>query len=89
MDIIRGCECTKSCGIHGPDNDAPCFAIVERNGVTIRICTRCQLSSDKKVALLVDAETAAQPFQDYDILGYFCLLHYLIEGFGDSPMKES
>lgn len=69
--IERGCHC--KCGNHEAAM-APVAYLIERDGVEMRVCTRCDLSSDKKLARLVSKAMPAQPFHDFDILGAFCLI---------------
>ena len=59
------CECTKSC--------APVFKLIERKGKQFKVCTRCDLSSDKTIKLLFDKNTPLEPFMDYDSLGALCM----------------
>lgn len=63
------CECTHSC--------APVAFLVGRKGKRIKVCTRCDLSSDKIIKLLLDKNTPMKHFFDYDALGALCLSTYL------------
>ena len=60
-------ECAHSC--------APIAFSVERNGKTIKVCTRCDLSTDKNKKLLVTMKMEMSWFFDYDALGAFCLVN--------------
>ena len=75
MKVQFGCEC-KDCGImcECTHSCAPVWKIVERKGKQIKVCTRCDLSTDKTIKLLVDEKTPIKPFMDYDALGAFCII---------------
>lgn len=67
QDVPRGCEC--------PDcshPNAPVAFRVKRDGKEFDVCTRCDLPDDEKESL-VDADTPAEPFMEYDPLGAMCL----------------
>ena len=72
--VERGCECT-DCGAMSrcTHDDAPVAFLVERDGERLRVCTRCDLSDDTKLETLVDADTPAGPYMDYDPLGAITL----------------
>lgn len=72
MDIIYGCECPCNNHINGADKTPVAF-IIERNGKEMKVCTRCDLTSDKKIARLFDRDTLMQPFMEFDALGAVCL----------------
>lgn len=77
MEVIYGCECESQCQAHGDNNPEliPCAYIIERDGKEMKVCTRCLLTTDKRVAFLVDDTTVMTPFVDYDALGVFCLMN--------------
>lgn len=71
MPITYGCEC-RGCdkSISGcAGAKAPCIALIERYGVTFRVCSYCILSTDKRIFYLVDEGTDIKPFLEYDPLG--------------------
>lgn len=61
----RGCRCEAFAG--------PAALVIERDGKRMNVCTRCDLSSDKKIEQLVTKDTPFDVFQAYDILGAFVL----------------
>jgi len=73
-DVSRGCECT-SCTASSrcAGEDAPVAYLVQRGQKQIHVCTRCELSSDTRVRLLVNEDTPVGPYMDYDPLGGLCL----------------
>jgi hypothetical protein len=74
-NVVRGCQC--DCGNHSCGADlAPVFLLVERDGKEMRVCSRCDLTSDKKLARLVTKVMPIQPFVDFDILGAMCIPKY-------------
>lgn len=83
MDIIYGCEC--KCGVHEriDAETAPVAYLVEREGRTLKVCTRCDLSSDTRVARLFDRSTHSDSFMEYDPLGAMAMLGQL-----DSEKEE-
>lgn len=74
MEVIYGCACT-DCRVHAerPAETAPVAYTVVRGGKQFNVCTRCNLSDDEIVALLVNRETPAGPFVEYDAIGAVCL----------------
>lgn len=79
--IERGCECT-DCGAMSrcTGSNAPVAWRVRRDGEEIKVCTRCKLSDDEKLELLVDEETPSGPYADYDSLGLFGLMAEVGDG---------
>lgn len=69
---VYGCECSgRTCNVHtieGRPKDVPVIKLVERNGVQMKVCSRCDLSSDKLIKWLVTKEMPFKPFFDYDPL---------------------
>lgn len=69
MDTTFGCECR----CHGAGNQIPVAFIINRKGHEIKVCTKCDLSSDVYVARLFDKDTLLGPFIEHDALGAFCI----------------
>lgn len=69
------CECS-DCSISagGCGGFGPAAFEVERAGVTMRVCTRCDLTSDKNKTLLVTPEDNAKLWIDFDPLGAVCIM---------------
>lgn len=78
MEIIYGCDCICSNHINGADKTPVAF-LIERDGKEMKVCTRCDLSSDKHIANLFDETTEMQPFAEHDALGLFCMPGRLLE----------
>lgn len=75
MEIEYGCECRDDCLIHrGDAASAPVAYLVKRHTEFLKVCTRCQLSNDTVVRILVNRDTNAHAFVEYDALGAMCLL---------------
>lgn len=72
-DIQYGCDC--DCDNH-PNSAAktPVWILVERNGKQLRLCTRCDLSTDKKLARLASKAMPIEPFIEFHAFGALCLL---------------
>jgi len=72
QNIERGCECIGTCHIHSTQGydakTAPVFKLVERNGKQIKVCSRCDLPSDKLIKYLVTKKHPFMPYFDYDSL---------------------
>ena len=64
--LILNCEC-EDC--HSQPNTIPVAYEVLRAGKTLNVCTRCNLSSDTVIGLLVNENTPGAPFVEYDALG--------------------
>ena len=60
------CECDgiSCCGGRGP-----AWLEVTREGRRIKVCTRCDLTSDKDREILVQPTTPTKVFSDFDALG--------------------
>jgi len=71
MIITYGCDC--QCSNHIGYDKVPAAFLIERDGKEMKVCTRCDLSRDKYLARLFDAETEMGPFSEFDILGAFCI----------------
>ena len=72
--IERGCECTDCGGMSRCTHaDAPVAKRIRRDGEELKVCTRCEFSDDVVVEVLIDEDTPAGPFMDYDPLGTMCL----------------
>lgn len=72
-----GCECRDGCqclGVAGP-----AAYVVRRSGIELRVCTRCDLTSDSDKRMLVTGETLTEAFGRWDALGYLCLAARLAE----------
>lgn len=73
------CECRHE--------DCPCYVVagpaafvVTRDGKALRVCTRCDLSSDRATRrLLVKGTDALEPFHEWDSLGAFCIVFAVAE----------
>lgn len=76
MEIIYGCDCVCSNHSNGAEN-APCAFLVERNGKQMKVCTRCDLTSDQNKVRLFDTETIFKPFFEFDPLGALCLTNFV------------
>lgn len=87
MNVIFGCDC--HCNNHGSENNAPVAFLVERNGKELKVCTHCDLSSDRKIARLFDEQTIMAPFLEYDALGAFVMLAFLDDKFWTEKMLEN
>lgn len=68
--IERGCDC--DCANHETAM-APVYVLVLRDGKELRLCSRCDLSTDIKLARLVSKAMPAKPFFDFDDMGAFCI----------------
>lgn len=67
------CDGSMCCGGRGP----AVYQVV-RNGKTIRLCTKCDLSSDSDKTLLVrKTDKTAKILMDFDALGAFCIVNDL------------
>jgi len=72
--VERGCECTDCHPTSGcTGENAPVAYLVERDGEQFKVCTRCILPRDRRVERLIDEETPAEPYFDYDALGAMSL----------------
>lgn len=80
MKLQFGCEC-QDCNIYSNcgKSIAPVTKLVERNGKRIKVCSRCDLSSDKLIKLLVNKNTPAKALIDYDALGAMCIMSEISE----------
>jgi len=69
------CECDSGvvrlgcCGGKGP-----VAYVVTRGGKDVRVCTRCDVSSDTNRRLLVTAQDPSDVYMEHDALGAFCLI---------------
>ena len=81
MKITYGCDCI--CTNHTYCKAIPAAFLIERSGKQMKVCTRCDLTSDKKIARLFDSSTLMKEFFDYDPLGGFC-----VEGFSKMTEEE-
>ncbi len=75
MEITYGCDC--DCGNHqGRDRaTVPVAFLVERDGKQMKVCTRCDISSDKRLSRLFDGETPFTEFFDFDPLSIVLTLY--------------
>lgn len=54
--------------------EGPAAYEVTRNDVKLKLCTRCDLTSDRPTrVLLLTEETQSAPFEEHDPLGFMCL----------------
>lgn len=70
-EVVYGCECNSEvCLVHRErDADtAPVIKLVKRNGKKIKVCSRCDLRSDKLIKWLVTQKHSFKPYFDYDPL---------------------
>lgn len=67
------CECPQAnyscCGGRGP-----AVFEVERDGKKLKLCTRCDLSSDKNRKLIIDEKYDANTLIDFDPIGAFVVI---------------
>lgn len=77
------CECRDGCGCAGIPG--PAAFTVERHGKTVRVCTRCDLTSDSNKALLVTEDTPMDAYGNWDGLGLFCLAGMLAQKRAGEP----
>lgn len=75
--IEYGCQC--DCGNHAATHLTPLALLVSRDGHELRVCTRCVLSTDTSLALLVSTQMPADVFVEFDALGAFMVLGYLAD----------
>ena len=70
MSLIYGCECNHAgCSIHPGEcsaDTAPISFRVLRNDKELLVCSRCDLTTDKKIAVIPDESDSLKPFIDYD-----------------------
>lgn len=70
MKVQYGCECDTECMVHSEQgysaSNAPLIKIIERGGKQYKVCSRCDLSSDKLIKSLVDDNIDPLPFFEYD-----------------------
>ncbi len=69
--MIELCECRQGCQCQ--EHPGPAAFLVERDLKQMKVCTRCDLSSDRFLCLLVTDETEAAPFVEYDAMGAMVL----------------
>ena len=66
------CECPEAnsmcCGGFGP-----AVFLVKRGGKKLKLCTRCDFSSDKRIKLLITGKEPARDLIKFDALGALCL----------------
>jgi len=62
----RGCECHACNGLKCGLETAPTAYLVDRDGLVLRICTRCLLESDQVVEILADENAPYQLYSQYD-----------------------
>lgn len=62
-------ECDSCCMTPGP---AAYKAV--RDGRTMHLCTRCNLSTDRGLTLIIEPNADLEPYARWDALGYFCLI---------------
>lgn len=70
------CECDGAmcCRGYGP----AAFSVV-RDGKAMKVCTKCDLSSDTNKVLLVKKTDKTKIWMDYDPLGAMCIMFKLQE----------
>jgi hypothetical protein len=71
-DVLYGCECDCDQHPHGAAN-APVAFEVTRDGKRMKVCTRCDFSTDKDKLWLFDKSTPSGPFIEFDALGAVCI----------------
>ena len=66
------CECRDGCQCER--NPGPAAFVVTRNGKDVKVCTKCDLSSDRATKRsLFTMETPLEPYRRWDALGAFCI----------------
>lgn len=70
-ECVLGCQCQIIRG--------PAAFQVERNGRTLKVCTRCNLSGDRNQKLLVGMNDPMRVFMNYDPLGAMAIAFELSE----------
>ena len=77
-DLPHGlCECRDNHGAAGCRG--PAAWLVTRDGLKLRLCTRCDLSGDRDKVLLVVGSDPLQPYSSYDSLGALSISLHLSE----------
>lgn len=71
------CECRGGCQCEG--TAGPAAYEIERDGKKMKVCTRCDLSSDSSKKLLLKPNDEIKPFWDYDAIGTFCFTAHVTE----------
>lgn len=67
------CECRNGCSC--ARKPGPAAFEVTREGKVMRVCTRCDFSSDKPTRkLIVQPEDPSAVFLDYDAFGWLCIV---------------
>ena len=69
------CECTSGFGSGCCHGQGPAAFQVIRDGKKVRLCTKCDLKSDRptRVCLVTPAEPI-QPYAEFDPLGALCIV---------------
>jgi len=86
FDVPRGCECI--CTAHGNHISTPVAYLISREGREMKVCTRCQMSNDKIISMLIDRETPSNPYIEFDALGAMLLIMRLTEDAPDRKVRE-
>lgn len=74
------CQCGPEYGCMACGGTGPAAYEATRDGKRLRLCTRCDLTSDTdKVLLIQETDTNVQVFKDFDALGFFCIIRELME----------
>lgn len=71
------CECGPDTGCMECRGFGPAAFRVTRDGKRIRVCSRCDLSSDTNKILLVKPTDKADIFLEWDALGFLCIANML------------
>lgn len=82
------CECQSGIGGGCCHGRGPAAYSVARDGEALRVCTRCDLSSDTDKRLLVTFEDDADVFFEFDPLGFLCIALDLKEKKGEDDTSK-
>lgn len=83
------CSCTSCYNCNG--HPGPAAYEVVREGQTVRVCTRCIFSWDRKAncKILPTAETTMKPFADWDPLGLYVLVSEIMASEAESAAAKA
>lgn len=72
------CQCPQASGMCCGGLGPAAFRVT-RNGTTLLLCTRCDMTSDTDKQLLVTGDEPADLYVNFDALGAFCIMATLAE----------
>lgn len=84
--LYGDCECTGGGTCHCAHAPGPAAFVVERDGKTMKVCTRCDFASDVNKELLWKESDNVEVLSDYDALGLFCIVGMMAKA---AEAKES